>query len=600
MLADPRAEALVSNFAGQWLQLRNLQQSSPNLMEFPEFDDGLRQGFRRETELLFASLLREQRSVLDLLQADYTFVNERLARHYGIRGVTGSHFRRVAAPDESRRGLLGHGSILLVTSHPNRTSPVKRGKWVLETLLGLPPPPPAAERAAARRDQGARRPLTMKERMEEHRRNPACANCHRLMDPIGLALENFDGVGGWRSRESGVAHRLRHASSLTAPPSTASSILRRAVLRRPEVFVRTVTENLLTYALGRELGRRRHADGPRRHAHGRAAGLSPFRSRGRASRPARRSPCGWRLKPRRRGWPPAPAEGETRTDVHHQDLSCRDARSCAEWASRWRCRCSMRWFRRSARSGPRARRAGLARSTCPTASCSSQWVPQSTGAGFEFTPILKPLEPYRDKLDARDRPDRRPDRAERRARRGPGVLPDRQRPAEADRGFRRARRRHHRPGDRQGDRPGHAVPVARDRHRRLQHVDRRVRHRLQLHLHEHDRVGRARRRRCRWKPTRGWCSSGCSAAPAPPRSGWRGCRRTAASSTASLQTVDSFSERPRRPRPDVLSDYLENVREIERRIGSAEDQAQPPPGRGRGAGGTARGIRRARGPACST
>src|SRR5688572_12893665 len=142
MLADPRAEALVVNFAGQWLQLRNLQRSSPDLMEFPEFDDGLRQGFRRETELLFASLLRENRSVLDLLQADYTFVNERLARHYGLAGVTGSHFRRVAVTDEARRGLLGHGSVLLVTSHPNRTSPVKRGKWVLETLLGSPPPPP--------------------------------------------------------------------------------------------------------------------------------------------------------------------------------------------------------------------------------------------------------------------------------------------------------------------------------------------------------------------------------------------------------------------------------------------------------------------------
>ena len=252
MLADPRAEALVSNFAGQWLQLRNLQQSSPNLMEFPEFDDGLRQGFRRETELLFASLLREQRSVIDLLQADYTFVNERLARHYGIRGVTGSHFRRVAAPDESRRGLLGHGSILLVTSHPNRTSPVKRGKWVLETLLGSPPPPPPANVPPLDETKGAGRPLTMKERMEEHRRNPACANCHRLMDPIGLALENFDGVGGWRSRESGV--RIDSTTQLADGTAVNGVVdLRRAVLRRPEVFVRTVTENLLTYALGREL-----------------------------------------------------------------------------------------------------------------------------------------------------------------------------------------------------------------------------------------------------------------------------------------------------------------------------------------------------------
>ena len=223
MLADPRAEALVANFAGQWLQLRNLQRSSPDPMEFPEFDDGLRQGFRRETELLFASMLRENRSVLDLLQADYTFVNERLARHYGIAGVTGSHFRRVAVTDEARRGLLGHGSMLLVTSHPNRTSPVKRGKWVLETLLGSPPPPPPANVPPLDESKGAGRPLTMKERMEEHRRNPACANCHRLMDPIGLALENFDGVGAWRDARGAARASTRPRSWPTAPPSTASS-----------------------------------------------------------------------------------------------------------------------------------------------------------------------------------------------------------------------------------------------------------------------------------------------------------------------------------------------------------------------------------------
>jgi hypothetical protein len=221
-------------------------------MEFPEFDDGLRQGFRRETELLFASLLREDRSVLDLLRADYTFLNERLARHYGVQGVTGSHFRRVPVADEARRGLLGHGSMLLVTSHPNRTSPVKRGKWVLETLLGSPPPPPPANVPPLEESKGAGRPLTMKERMEEHRRNPACANCHRLMDPIGLALENFDGVGAWRTRESGA--RI-DATTLLADGTPIDGVveLRNAVLRRPEVFVRTLVENLLTYALGREL-----------------------------------------------------------------------------------------------------------------------------------------------------------------------------------------------------------------------------------------------------------------------------------------------------------------------------------------------------------
>jgi hypothetical protein len=252
MLADPRSEALIVNFAGQWLQLRNLQRSAPDLMSFPEFDDGLRQGFRRETELLFSHLLRENRSVTELLTADYTFVNERLARHYGIPGVTGSRFRRVAVAQDARRGLLGHGSMLLVTSHPNRTSPVKRGKWILENLMGSPPPPPPPNVPAFNEVNNPNRPRTMKERMEEHRANPTCANCHRLMDPIGLAMENFDGVGAWRERDTGV--RI-DASAQLADGTQVNGVvsLRQALLRRPEVFVRTMTENLLTYALGRGL-----------------------------------------------------------------------------------------------------------------------------------------------------------------------------------------------------------------------------------------------------------------------------------------------------------------------------------------------------------
>jgi hypothetical protein len=253
MLADPRSDALVTNFAGQWLQLRNLQRVAPDLMEFPDFDDGLRQAFRRETEMLFASVLREDRPALELLTADFTFANERLARHYGIPGVNGSHFRRVAVTNPARRGLLGHGSMLAVTSYPNRTSPVKRGKWVLETLMGSPPPPPPPNVPPLDETKNPARPLTMKERMEEHRRNPTCANCHRLMDPIGLALENFDGIGGYRVRDYGGV-TIDTSSQLADGTNVAGAVeLREALLRRPEIFVRTLTENLLTYALGRAL-----------------------------------------------------------------------------------------------------------------------------------------------------------------------------------------------------------------------------------------------------------------------------------------------------------------------------------------------------------
>jgi hypothetical protein len=252
MLADDRSASLVSNFAGQWLQLRNLARVAPDPLEFPDFDDDLRRAFRRETELLFESIVRDDRSVLDLLTADYTFVNERLARHYGMKGVTGSRFRRVAVADPQRRGLLGHGSILAITSHPNRTSPVKRGKWILENLMGSPPPPPPPNVPIFEEKQDRARPRTMRERMEEHRRNPTCANCHRLMDPIGLAMENFDGIGGWRARDGGV--RI-DASTQLADGTTVNGVveLRDALLRRPEVVVRTLTENLMTYALGRAL-----------------------------------------------------------------------------------------------------------------------------------------------------------------------------------------------------------------------------------------------------------------------------------------------------------------------------------------------------------
>ena len=250
MLASPKSAALVTNFAGQWLHLRNVRSVLPNSDEFPDFDDNLRQAFRRETELLFESILREDRSALDLLRADYTFVNERLARHYGIPNVYGSRFRRMPVPDEARRGLLGHGSVLAVTSHAERTSPVLRGKWVLENLLGLPVPPPPPDVPSLKGNEEGQKPRTLREQLAEHRANPVCASCHKVMDPVGFALENFDAVGAWRTREAGGPI---DASGQLADGTPVDGVvtLRRAILERPELVVGTMTEKLLTYALGR-------------------------------------------------------------------------------------------------------------------------------------------------------------------------------------------------------------------------------------------------------------------------------------------------------------------------------------------------------------
>jgi hypothetical protein len=252
MLADPKARALVNNFAGQWLQLRNVRNIFPNSDAFPDFDDNLRKAFLEETNLFFESIIREDRSVLDLLTADYTFVNDRLARHYGIPGVHGSQFRRVPVAREERRGLLGQASILALTSHAERTSPVVRGKWILENILGMPVPPPPPDVPPLRETQKGERPRTMREQMEEHRVNAVCANCHKVMDPVGLALENFDAVGAWRDRDSGEPI---DASGELADGTKVDGVLalRGAILARPELFVTTMTEKLLTYALGRGL-----------------------------------------------------------------------------------------------------------------------------------------------------------------------------------------------------------------------------------------------------------------------------------------------------------------------------------------------------------
>jgi hypothetical protein len=251
MLADRRAEALVTSFASQWLQLRNLRSAAPDKNLFPDFDDNLRQSLIRETELFVGSIIRDDRNVLDLMRADYTFLNERLAAHYDVAGVKGSQFRRVRHTEPARYGLLGQAGILLLTSHADRTSPVVRGKWVLENLIGLAPPPPPEAVPPFPDDEGAE-PQTVRARLEAHRRAPACASCHRIMDPIGLALENFDAVGKWRTRDAG--RPIDASGSLVDGTSIAGvESLRQAILSRPDVFVGNVVEKLLAYAIGRTL-----------------------------------------------------------------------------------------------------------------------------------------------------------------------------------------------------------------------------------------------------------------------------------------------------------------------------------------------------------
>jgi hypothetical protein len=252
MLADPRSKSLVKNFTGQWLFLRNIAGMQPDVSAFPNFDENLRDALRKETELVLESTLRENRSVADLLNTDYTFINQRLAEHYGIKGVYGSEFRRIAVTDPKRQGLLGHASIMAVTSYPDRTAPTIRGKWVLEQLLGTPPPPPPPNVPALKEDSAVR-VLTMRQRMEEHRASPQCAVCHRIMDPIGFALENFDGLGRWRDVD-GEEGTTKIDSSGVLPDGTAFDGpvgLRDILVAKRGMFVETFTERLLTYALGR-------------------------------------------------------------------------------------------------------------------------------------------------------------------------------------------------------------------------------------------------------------------------------------------------------------------------------------------------------------
>lgn len=254
MLADRRSEAISTRFASQWLRLQDIDKVHPDANQYPDFHGQLADAMRRETELFFNSIVRENRSILDLYRADYTFVNEALAKHYGFNGVTGSHFQRIKYPDNRRAGLLGQASVLTLTSHANRTSPVLRGKWVMEVLLGSPPPPPPPDVPDLEDTKGEKegRLLTTRERMEIHRANPACRSCHLFMDPIGLALDNFDVMGQWRTRENNVdldTHGTYYDGSSVSSPAE----LQKALLNRPTPLIRTFTLNLMAYALGRRI-----------------------------------------------------------------------------------------------------------------------------------------------------------------------------------------------------------------------------------------------------------------------------------------------------------------------------------------------------------
>jgi hypothetical protein len=253
MLVDPRSESLVTNFAAQWLYLRDIAAKQPDEILFADFDETLRTAMQRETELFIGSVFKENRSVLDLLTANYTFLNERLARHYGVPNIKGSYFRRVTFPDGSvRGGLLGQGSVLTITSYSTRTSPVLRGKWVLENLLSAAPPPPPPDVPSLRTETAPGKPLTLRDAMVQHRAAPACAGCHARMDPIGFAMENFDAVGRWRERDG---QQPIDATGVFPEGTKFEGIpgLKQELLRHPEQFVGTVTERLLMYAIGRNL-----------------------------------------------------------------------------------------------------------------------------------------------------------------------------------------------------------------------------------------------------------------------------------------------------------------------------------------------------------
>jgi hypothetical protein len=254
LLVDPDSSSLVNRFAFQWLRVRAIDNIDPDAILFPGFDDGLRVAFKREIELFVESVFREDRSVLELLTADYTFVNERLALHYGIPNVRGERFRRVTLADPNRWGLLGKGSVLLSTSYPNRTAPVLRGAWILENVLGTPPAAPPPDVEGFKENKDGEKPRSVREIMEQHRARASCNACHGVMDPLGFALENFDAIGEWRTKDRYAGSPIDASGTLVDGTPLAGPVdLRNALMRRPEQFAQTLTEKLMTYALGRSV-----------------------------------------------------------------------------------------------------------------------------------------------------------------------------------------------------------------------------------------------------------------------------------------------------------------------------------------------------------
>ncbi|HWF09526.1 MAG TPA: DUF1588 domain-containing protein, partial [Bryobacteraceae bacterium] len=252
MLADPRAKTLTTNFAFEWLKVRDMAALEPDPYTYPSFDGALRAALRREMELFVDSIFREDHSVIDLLSANYTYVNERLAEHYGIPDIRGDHFRRVTLTDPNRFGLLGKGAILMVTAYPNRTSPVLRGSYILENITGTPPSPPPPNVEAFKENKEGEKPHTIREIMEAHRANPTCNACHGVMDPLGFSLENFDTIGAYRVMDRFTRTKIDASGKLVdGTPVNGPSDLRNALLKHPEQFAQTMTEKLMTYALGR-------------------------------------------------------------------------------------------------------------------------------------------------------------------------------------------------------------------------------------------------------------------------------------------------------------------------------------------------------------